>query len=1008
MFTPLHVYTGSSLLKSGIKIDEYLKYASKLNFNNLAISDFETFRGVPHFVHECQKYNIKPIIGIDLIIEGLLFTFFIKNEQGYKNALTLFYEYNNKRLSLNNYHLYCDGLIVVLSIVNDEFKNQFNDNKFNYWLASIQKDVLDFYLGLSIDYDDYFYLDNVRKFASEHNYKTLCFPFIKYLKKEDAIILDMVDAINNNEKIEIKKHNGPYYLITEDELINHFTSEEIEQTNIIANQIEFKFIEKRGKMIKFKNDLNMTSDEYLRYLLFESLKNHQLDNNEIYIKRVNYELDVITKLGYSDYFLLVQDYVNWAKNNNILVGPGRGSSSGSLIAYLLNITMVDPIKYNLLFERFLNIERIKMPDIDVDFPDINREDIFSYLRQKYGFDHVANILAIQTIGPKQSIRDAGRIYDYEELQIDKVSKIIDGNMSLRQNYRNNKEFKQLVDSDKYYLQLVSLASKIEGLPRQSSLHAAGVVLNDEPLFEVIPVSIDNNDHFVVEFEKDYLEEQQFLKMDILGIRNLTLIQNTLDLINNENDHKLLYKDIPYEDNDAIKLINDGKTMGIFQLESEGMRNAIKDLSPTCFEDIVALLALYRPRSKQFIKTYQNRKTHKEKYQLLHKDVEDILSPTYGIIVYEEQIMLLANRLASFSLGKADLFRRAISDNNIEKINLYKKPFIDGCINNGYSEKEAYKFYDFIYQSCGYGFNRSHSLVYAILSSQMAYLKKYYPEQFYATILDNINGSSSSFNLTISEIKSLGIKIKVPSINESDNHFRIKDGYLLFPLTIIKKIHSSLIKDIVNERETNGKFKDFFDFVLRVYKYHLSASDLNNLINGGSFDEFNENRSSLRNAIIPAIQYAEALVDNEGQIVIDISLLPKPNIRKAEKDLLTDLNLEYDALGYMISGSPLSLYQDKINNIEITNIIDLQNVRKKVNIVGVIKNVKIITNKKNEHMAFVLLYDDTGEIEFTVFNNLLPLVMNFLKKNHCIEIIGYYNNQKDKYQLSIENIIDLEA
>ena len=511
----------------------------------------------------------------------------------------------------------------------------------------------------------------------------------------------------------------------------------------------------------------------------------------------------------------------------------------------------------------------------------------------------------------------------------------------------------------------------------------------------------------IKITKDYLEEQSFLKMDVLGITNLTIIRNCLDRIN-EKGISLRYEDLPWEDKDSIALIASGKTMGIFQLESDGMKNAIKTLKPTTFEDVVALLALYRPGPMANIPHYAKRKAGIEKIPYLSNALKEILEPTYGIIVYQEQIMQIANKMAGFSMGQADLFRRAISKKKAEQLLALKESFINGCIKNGYSNKEATTVYDYIYKFADYGFNKSHSLVYAILSCQMAYLKKNYPTDFYASILEYNNGSSSkSFNSIITEIKAMGIKMSVPNINESDTNYHIVDKKLLFPLTSIKKLQYNNVLDIIREREENGKFKDFFEFVLRMHKYHLNNNALNILINSGAFDCFNKTRSTLRTGIVAAIQYAEAINDSSGQMIIDPSLLPPPMLRDIDSDLLSDLNLEYESLGYMISGSPLSLAKDKLVDTKITNIVDINTVNGDITIAGVIKNIKVITNKKGEQMAFITIYDDSGEMEITIFSDIYQMSANFLKKNEVIIVSGYYNNKKDKFNFSINSVTRLE-
>ena len=434
MYTPLHVYTGYSFLSSALRVEDYVSSAKSMGLTSLAISDFATLRGTPEFVHACKKANIKPIVGVDFLIDELLFTFYVKNENEYKNLLRLFTDYHKGLVTLDNYASYTCDLIVVLSITSPKFKEAFNSDKFNYWLVDVQRGVDDFYLGIAPDKEDYLYHIQVREFAVSHTYKTVAFPFVQYLKKEDAVVLKMVEAVSENKPLAIKELEGSNYLLSNDEMLVHYTEEEIRATNEIADLVDFNLITKRGKLLEYKNDLGMTSDEYLHHLVRLALQKTGFIRRHSYVNRAKYELDVISKMGYSDYFLVVADFVNWAKDRGILVGPGRGSGPGSLVAYLLNITIADPVKYNLLFERFLNTERQTMPDLDIDFPDVERHLVLEYLVEKYGIDHVANILEVTKTGAKQSIRDMGLIYGYVDKQLDTIVSHIDSDLSLRQNY----------------------------------------------------------------------------------------------------------------------------------------------------------------------------------------------------------------------------------------------------------------------------------------------------------------------------------------------------------------------------------------------------------------------------------------------------------------------------------------------------------------------------------------------------------------------------------------------
>ncbi len=1010
MFVPLHVYSGYSFLKSGYKLENYVSDAKKMSYETIGLSDFHTLSGAPHFVNLTAKYKLKPIVGEDLLIEGITFSLFVINEIGYRNLLKLSYLVKKGQFELNNLKDYQNGLVVVIDMDNPLIKEKFNEDKNNFphFMAVLTKGITNLFLGIN-DYGlNRQYMDSLREFLDKYPYDLVAFPFIKYAKKDDAIVLKMIEAIARNEKIKEKNVTGNQYLLTNIEIEHLYREAEIKNTEKIASLIHFDLLKsKRGKMISFYNELGLTSDEYLTKLAYDGLKKLKLDDLK-HIERLNYELDVIKSMGFSDYFLIVSDYVNFAKNNNIPVGPGRGSAGGSLVAHTLGITVIDPLEYDLLFERFLNKARQSMPDIDVDFSDTKREYVVSYLKQKYGLDHVSNITTIQTIGAKQSLRDVGRIYDYPSKDIDLLAKLIPNkaanDISLREAYKTIPQFKNLLDKDKYYLEIVSLASKIEGFPRQRGLHAAGIVLNADPLYEVIPTDSDLNDNLVEEFEMEFLESQGFLKMDILSIRNLTIVEQVLDKLNDKGIN-LKMDDIPYKDIEAIKIIAKGDTTGIFQLESQGMRNAILTVKPERFEDIVAILSLYRPGPMQEIKRYANRKMGKETPTYISSVIKEILAPTYGIIVYQEQIMQIANKMAGLSLNEADLFRRAISKKDTNKLASLKETFIHGCLKNGYKQNVAIEVFNNIYKFADYGFNKSHAVSYAVFSCRMAYLKAKYPEEFYAAILDNSSGESDSFSLAINEIRKANIKIHGPDVSLSTNNFTINNDSLLFPLNRIKGLFNESANNIIIEREKNGPFYDYYDFVTRMKHYKLQPAQLMKLIDAGALDCLDKSRASLRINMPNALAYANMIADDEGNLIINMKEFAKPIYEHIDDDLIENLDKEYECLGLLISDSPLKIYADKLKNKNLTPLNEVVSSKGRINIAGVIKTIKIIKTKKGTPMAFMSIYDQSGELEVTLFSETYEISSQFLKRNKAVYIEGYYKIERNSF--IVEDISPLE-
>ena len=1004
-YTPLHVYSGYSLLKSGLKIDQYLDVAKKMGLTTVGISDFATLTGAPVLYHEAEKRGIKVILGEDLVIENLLFSFFVLNEQGYQNLLKMSLEVENGNHFKEVILEHNEGLAVVLTTQNDVLKQALitEPDSFARKLAKLTRGFSNFYLGLEAT-DENAYMESIREFAFSHGYKLLAYPSIKYIKPEDAIVLEMMKAIDTKEVLEIKSLSGNEYLKTPEEIAKLYTKEEIQNVEELVSQVDFTFVKPRGKLISWLDITGEKGDDALARIAKEGLIAKGKTSLE-YNSRLEFELNTIKQMGYSDYFLIVKDYIDYARNHGIAVGPGRGSASGSLVSYALGITVPDPLQYNLLFERFLNPARQTMPDIDVDFSDIHREEVVAYIREKYGSDHVARIQAVQTLGAKAALNDVGRIFNYEKHDIELFTKLIkdegEDKSTLRDFYKTNKTFRDLVNSDKYYLEIVTLASKIEGLPRQGSLHAVGIVLNAEPLEGVIPLSNAFDGGYVEQFEKDYIEEQGFLKMDILALRNLTIVEDCLALLSLKGI-KIDRDEIPYDDPAAIKVISSAKTMGLFQLESAGMRNAIKTLKIKSFEDVVQLLALYRPGPMDSINEFAKKKNSGVKPKYLSPVLEEILAPTYGTIVYQEQIMQIAAKMAGFSLGEADSFRRAVSKKDAKKLEALRSSFVKGAVKKGYKQEEATDVFNLIDKFANYGFNRSHSLVYAIFTCRMAYLKAHYPREFYASILSN--ASTTEFNNTIAEMKALKIKAKCPDINKSGLFFTLDGDNILFPITSVKGVSGVTAKNIITER-TFGEFKDLFDFVIRMKKYRFSDAQLMSLIDAGAFDSIEPSRASLRLNIPNALSYAGALLDDQGLVSIDPNFLPKPAMIKTEDDLLDNLNREFRALGLMVSASPLDAYKTKIKSLKAISLDQIDSSSGDIKAVGIIKAIKKITTKKKQQMAYVTVYDDTLELELTVFPEAFAKSVSAIKKNNIVVIEGYYRSFKDEF--SVTQITSLE-
>ena len=994
MFIPLRIISGYSFLQSGLTMEKISRSVFSNGYLGAGLEDFNYLYGVPHFFEEMNKIKKKAIIGISVLINDYSLVLYALNEDGYKNLIKVS-ALTSKGESVEDYLLdNHSGLLGVLEANYNAFPLEFDNPGFAKKVAKLSNLVDTFYIGVEVnDKSDIPYIEKVREFASNHAYQTVAFPRIQYQKKNEAITLDILNAIDKGEKIEEKVKSGEQYFKSIEAFESLYNKEEIDLTVKILESTTFDFNKKRGELYHYPVS---DSVDTLKRKVHQGLKDKGILDQK-HIERCKKELDVIIEMGFQDYFLIVSDYVNYAKNNDILVGPGRGSAAGSLVSYCLNITEVDPLDYDLQFERFLNKARKTMPDIDVDFMDTKREDMVEYMRKTYGNDKVAYIVAIQTIQAKQALRDIGRIYDIPTRHIDLLSKSIPDKVNLREAYKTVPQFKTLVDSDKYFLEIVSLASKIEGLPRQAGTHAAGIVLNQDSLTDVIPVTIDYENHYTVQYEKDYLEPQGILKMDFLAIRTLSIIEYCLQLVNQNHHLNLDFYHLPYLDKECFELFKNLQTIGIFQLESSGMKNAIKILKPESFNDIGALIALFRPGPMDNIKDYADRKAGRIKPKYLSKDVEEILSSTYGVLIYQEQISSLAIKMAGYSPEEADLFRRAVSHKEKTVLESSKKQFVTGSIKNGYTEKDATQMFNNILKFANYGFNKSHAVVYAIIACRMAYLKYHYPLEFYASILTiSSGGTDAKFGDYVSELKKRKLKVLLPDINKSDKHFVIDKDGLLFPLNMIRGVNVDVTNKIIDERHLKGEFTDFFNYVSRMYSQNVSETVLLKIINSGALDIFNKNRETLRATLHYAYQLAELSLDNEGQLILDSTLDHQKQYFEVKDDPLTNLNYEYEELGIMLSDNPLRYKKDLLDKFKVVSIADITSSIGYINIAGIVSSIKVIKSKKNNtSMAFMKVFDEDGEIEVIVFAKVYERVFSLLEKNNILLINGRYDQKEDK-------------
>lgn len=977
MYTPLYIRSENSLLSSMISIDNLIVFAKKNNIESLSITDNNMY-GVMEFYHKCIDNNIKPVIGLEVTLDTNKFLLYCINYNGYKNLIKIatFLSDNNINYDLlNEYHddLLC---IVPFESINNLYEK----------LASIFK----------IIYKGYKILSERDKLSGDN---LIYINEILYLNKKDSIYYKYLLGIRDGiilEQVNYSSTNN--YLLTLDELKNLYPDD-------LENN--YKITELCNLKLEFNLDLlpvydcpnNMNSVEYLQQLSIEGLK--KIFGEEIpkkYIDRLKYELDIINKMGFCNYFLVVYDYVKFAKENGILVGPGRGSAAGSLVSYCLNITTVDPIKYDLLFERFLNPERISMPDIDIDFEYDRREEVINYCRKKYGEKKVAPIITFGTLGAKQVIRDVGRVMDTDLGLVDNLAKLLDSRLSLKDNYNKNDKIKQLLNINKELFSLYKIATKFEGLKRHKTIHAAGVVMSKYNLDEIIPLDRHIDGFYLTGYSMEYLEEIGLLKMDFLALKNLSTITDILKQINEREKIDLTFDNIPLNDKEAINIFTNCYTLGIFQFESVGMMNFIRKFKPDCLDDIVAALALFRPGPMKNIDTFIRRKRGLEKIDYLHPDLVDILKPTYGIIVYQEQIMQIAVKLAGYSLGEADVLRKAMSKKKGDVLLAEKDKFINQSVNRGYDYNIASKIFDFILRFAEYGFNKAHSVSYGIIAYKMAYLKAHYKEYFMKSLLSSVMGSESKTKEYIYECKLLGIELLKPDINLSTDEYIIYDGSLRYPLSGIRNIGGVITTTILKERQ-NGQFTDIFDFVKRLYGKNINKKILQTLNHAGCLISCGLNERTIDENLDLIINYGEigGLLDNDDSLKPVLNIM----IEYSNKELMRN---EFEVFGFYLSRHPVTEYRIKYNTISLENINNYFD--KFVDVVIYVDKLKVIKTKNNEEMCFITGSDEVTNLDIVLFPTIYEMYKN-IEIGDILKINGKVERRFDKYQLVVSRLEFIE-
>jgi len=1046
-FVHLHLHTQYSLLDGSITIPKLFERASKLGFQALAITDHGNMFGAVPFYKRAKEVGIHPIIGCEIYIapgsrlektshKGLTdasyhLILLVKDEVGYRNLVKLVSAahlegfYYKPRIDKEILQEYSQGLIALSACLKGEIPHRILQGN----VEGAREAAREY---LEIMGEDNFYLEIQHNGIPEQEEvnreliaisREISIPLVAtndchYLDPQDAHAHDVLLCIQTGKLVQdqdrLKMSTDQLYLRSPQEMRNLFShlEEAIDNTWEIANRCQFEFQFHQLHLPVYRVPRGYDLDSYLEHLAWQGLERRK-EKGELhpqkewgeYQERLKEELAIIKDMGFSGYFLIVWDFVRFAREKGIPVGPGRGSAAGSLVSYALGITNIDPLPYNLLFERFLNPERVSMPDIDIDFCMDRRDEVTEYVRQKYGKDNVAKIITFGTLSARAVVRDVGRAMGVPYKDVDRIAKLIPSgpgiNMTVAKAIEEVPQLREIMEENPQVRELLEISQKLEGLSRHASTHAAGVVITPEPLTEYVPLYRGTDNEVVTQYAKDELEELGLLKMDLLGLKTLTVIRMALDLVERFRGEKLDIEHLPLDDPETYRLLEEGRTLGVFQLESPGMRELIKKLKPSRFEDLIALVALYRPGplGSGMVEDFINRKHGRVKWKPPLPQLEDILAETYGVILYQEQVMQIASRLAGFTMGQADLLRRAMGKKKMDVMLKQKEAFVRGAMERGVSKRDAEHIFDLMENFAKYGFNKSHSAAYALIAYQTAYLKAHYPVEFMAALISGDMGNTDKIYKYIQECKEMNIRVLPPDVNESVITFSVKGSSIRFGLAAIKNVGESAVEAILEAREKGGAFKSLYDFCCRVDLRRVNRKTIESLIKAGAMDSLGRDRNTLLEALDHAMEAGQKLakraklqrtlfeLDQENSLgeVEEVYLeTPPPSSREL-------LAMEKEALGFYVTGHPLDLYQKDLGKVvpgTIQEALERASEGDEVILGGMVASFREIATKKDgKRMAFVQLEDREGRTEVVVFPDLYSQVGMLLLLDEPIVVKG---------------------
>ena len=1010
MATHLALRSSYSLLNGMMSIPNIVSKSKQEGFGACVLSDLHVLHGALDFQFEAQKQGLKAIFGMEctFVHDGVVFNsnLIAKDHAGYQKLIEISsILLKDKQIELKD--AYHDSLILIIFTENGPFESMVLNEDYaavSQMMQSIKDLGFENYLGVSHQESQYFKVINHKLIESAAllGLQATAASKVYYEKQSDDEAYRVIQAISKqtylDDKTLILAPNRHY--LNKEEMSELYSQELLDMSDRIAEKCHVDLSKLQTTLPIFKTNKAVSNKVYLKQLATFGLSRRLNDQvTDIYTQRLNHELTIINNLNFEDYFLIVYDLIRYAKSNKIYVGPGRGSAAGSLVAYVLGITEVDPIQYDLLFERFLNPDRVSMPDIDIDFPDDKRHLIIDYVVEKYGYDHVAHIITFGSLRARQAFRDVARVMQIPVRTVDGIAKLI-SQSDLRTNYKENKRFATSINNSESLQKTLQLAVKVEGLPRHASLHAAGVVMSQRPLSQIVPTMEMNDVMATVQYDMTHLEKIGLIKMDFLGLKNLSIIDN----ISHQIGPDFNIGKIPLDDKKTFELIAKGETVGLFQLESEGMTNLLVKMKPKAFMDIVDTIALYRPGPMENIPLYLENRSKPDKVAYLHHDLKAITQSTYGVLIYQEQIMLVAQTMAGFSLARADILRKAMSKKDSQELAALKDEFIKGAIAKGYSEDMATRLFILVEKFASYGFNKSHSVAYGLISYQMAFLKANYPELFYNYLLTSVIGSDSKTRLYIESCRKNKVGLLPVSIQNSNASYSIEDGNIRLPFTIIKGISVKIALEIMEERGRNGLYQSYYDAVSRLTLIGLGQSSIETLIDAGGFDDFHHNRYALLDSLQDALRYTNIIkIERDGQMTLDHSLVSQPKLSHVKEDASVRLSREYDALGFYYSDHPaLALRQ----HYKTQALIDTHVSQSSFRVIAMVDRIKTHRTKNNEMMAFVEVSDGSHALSLVIFPNVYKTVADTLNVGDMLLIMGTMK-EKDSLIVNKLHIMQLE-